>query len=385
MAGQSFDIEELKSDYLLSLEEDLSEVEGKIVELDKLDGKEFDDLIYEVFRKIHSLKGSSGSFEFYMLATIFHRLEDLINLRMNGQKVIGFIDLCFRYVDVVKNCINDYKIDSKELEKYTTIIEGLSIDDKKASGKLLLIEPTLSIRKMINKVALDNNMELTILNNGATALSRLIHERFDLIMTSSKIDAIDGESLLRGIRVMKNLNQKTPMVLISGDVPVDQETNQYDFILKDKDLITNTDTYIKNNVVVSDSQSEEKGFPFKNIVFVEDDLMIQTIIKKIFKDKENVELKLTGDFKSSMSAIVANKPDLLVLDYFLKDCVGTEILEQSFRRIGKLSMPILFMTSTPENVDLKKLQGWGNVMGIIEKPIKARSLLAEIKRLTSQK
>ncbi len=90
---------------------------------------------------------------------------------------------------------------------------------------------------------------------------------------------------------------------------------------------------------------------------------------------------MVGDFKAGMNAILEMEPDLIVLDYFLKDCVGTEVLEHAFKKKGYINTPILFMTSTPEKVDLLSLRKWGNVRGRIEKPIKAGSLMKQIVNL----
>ena len=382
MTTQTFNIENLKEDYLLALDEEIKTIETELVQLEKLSPVNFSTNLYDVFRKVHSFKGSAGSYEFYMLATIFHRLEDHISYQMQIEKEDGFIDLCFKYIDTAKNCIIDYQNGAQGLEKYTTIIDGINVQDKYTAGKMLLIEPSLSIRKIFQKAAEDNKLELTILNNGATALNRIIHESYDLIVASAAIEILDGESLLKGLKVMKTINQKTPMLLISGDPQEQLEDAGFGFILKDIDLLSNIDTYLKENIVNQSVQSELVKFNYKNVVFVEDDKMIQLIIKKLFEDLPETTLHLTGDYSSSMQAILEHKPDLIVLDYFLKDCVGVDILEQVFKIKGKLEIPILFMTSTPEKINIESLKDWGNVKGIIQKPIKAKALLSQIAKLS---
>ncbi|MFT6633446.1 MAG: CheY-like chemotaxis protein [Bacteriovoracaceae bacterium] len=301
---------------------------------------------------------------------------------MQIEKEAGFIELCFKYIDTAKNCILDYRNGAQGIEKYTTIIDGINIQDKYTAGKMLLIEPSLSIVKIFQKVAEDNKLEITVLNNGATALNRIIHESYDLIVASAAIEVIDGESLLKGLKVMKNINQKTPMLLISADPYEQLENTDFDFILKDINLLANLDKYLKENIVEKNIQSDLEKFNYKNVVFVEDDKMIQLIIKKLFERLPETTLHLTGDYSSSMQAILENKPDLLVLDYFLKDCVGTDILEQVFKIKGKLETPILFMTSTPEKVNIESLKDWGNVKGIIQKPIKVKALLNQIVKIS---
>lgn len=376
-------LDEFKEEFLSTVVDEVHNIESSVLKLEKKSGEELSDQLYDIFRRVHSLKGSSGVYEFHMLAIIFHRFEDYLNLKIKGKVNDEFIDFCLRYLDIIKNCVADYKSKNSELDKYSSVIEDLLLQDKRTAGKIALVDSTQSIRKIFSKITDDNNLDLTLLANGESALHRLIHERFDLIVVSRNIDIVDGDSLLKGLRVMKNINQKTPMILISSDDDKDLKDKdfKYDFISKSINLMQEVDQYVKEKIVKKLVGRDHLDFKFKNILIAEDDILIQKIVTKIFQKFEGVKITLTDDLVKSLKAIETEKPDLIILDYFLRGCTGIDILEQHFKKHGKINTPILFMTSTPEKIKISDLRSRGNIKGIIEKPIKVRHFVDDITRI----
>ncbi len=107
--ANAINIEEFKSDYLLTLEDHLNGLETQILSLEDKSEEDISSELHELFRKVHSYKGSSGSYEFYMLTTILHRFEDLLNAQVEHPLMNGFVDLCLKYIDLTKNCLADYQ------------------------------------------------------------------------------------------------------------------------------------------------------------------------------------------------------------------------------------------------------------------------------------
>ncbi len=376
-------IEDFRVEYLANLDEELNSVEGSLLKLEGLKGHEYTDALYNIFRKVHSFKGSAGSFELFMLGTIFHRFEDYLNnlLQVEFQSVM--VDNSLKYLDILRSCIGEYRGNTPQVEKYTTILEGIGFEQKENYGKLLLVDATHSMAKIFQRISEENNLELIIVSNGLTALNRVLHERFDFIVSSKNVESLDGESVLRAIRVMNCLNQKTPLVLISSDEKDKERSEEYHFVPKDEKIIENTNAYLEKVIANIPTEEEGSGFPYKKVLIAEDDEMIQKILVRIFANLKDTELVITSDFKTSYNALVTEKPDLIILDYFFRDCVGSQIIEQYFRKHGRLETPILFMTSSSERINMEEVLGYGNVKGIIDKPIKVRLLLDEILRVAS--
>jgi CheY-like chemotaxis protein len=380
MSLSDMNIDELKEEYLVIIDENLNELEVRIVKLEKISESELKDSIYEIFRLVHSIKGSAGSFEFYMLSSIFHRFEDHINANLKKGEISKSVDLFLKFIDLGRKCIFDYKDNSEDLEKYTTLVDDLTLTRNEHQGKILLVEPGKSIQKIFRKVAEDNNLEIAILKNGATALNRILTERFDAIISSVNIDVLDGKSFLSAIRVMQNINRKTPLLLITSDENTVLTDRTIQCFHKDNLLIQKIEDFIKKDVLGIIDQAEVT-FNFKNVFCSEDDRMIQKIINKSFAQEDGVTLNMASDLATTKEVLFSLEPDLIILDFFFKDCTAEDIMDLISKDDKLKKIPIVFMTSSPDKVDLIKFKKQGNVRGILEKPFKARTLLNEIAQI----
>jgi two-component system chemotaxis sensor kinase CheA len=73
------------------------------------------DLLNKIFRSAHSIKGTSGMFGFNAVAQFTHKMETLLDLLRNGQKVVTPViaDLLLRATDCLKILIDAAKIGSQ--------------------------------------------------------------------------------------------------------------------------------------------------------------------------------------------------------------------------------------------------------------------------------
>ena len=341
--------------------------------------------LYNIFKKVHSIKGTAGTCELFMLTTIFQRFQEHLTVLMDAEVDYEAVAKSVKFLEVGSECLNDYKNDSEEVEKYTSIIEEMEVEGIASNGKVLLVDMSPVLKKMCINAAEGNSMEVAVAPNGATAMIRLLSERFDLILASRHARLLDGESLLQGVRVMKTLNQNCKLALVSSDTLTAENYKSYNehkidaFTIDDNFLKT-----IKRYFALNFSPAPEPAnFPYKNVVVVEDDIMLQKILQRIFGEVPTAELTLSASLKASIDNITIKKPDLIVLDYYLTDCVGPDILEKLHGLGGTGDTPVIFMTASPENINVVELRKFGNVKGIIEKPFKVRSLLDEIARFAS--
>ena len=82
----------------------LEQLENIILEAEKADTFSQDN-VNEIFRIMHTIKGSSAMMEFDTLATISHRIEDLFIIRENTMDVVSeanrptLFNLMFQSID----------------------------------------------------------------------------------------------------------------------------------------------------------------------------------------------------------------------------------------------------------------------------------------------
>jgi len=112
-----------------------------------------------------------------------------------------------------------------------------------------------------------------------------------------------------------------------------------------------------------------------SIVIIEDDLALQRGLKDNF-EAQNYRVDLYRDGPKGLSAILANPPDLLLLDIMLPRMNGYEICR--LVRAKGLTMPIIMLTAKGQEEDIVR----GLELGAddyVTKPFSIRELLARAK------
>ena len=110
-------------DHLAVVEEGLLELEQHPEDL---------DLLNKIFRSAHSIKGTSGMFGFNAVAQFTHKMETLLDLLRNGQKVVTLqiADLLLKSTDCLKTLIDAAKsgspVDDETVQRLTVELASAS-------------------------------------------------------------------------------------------------------------------------------------------------------------------------------------------------------------------------------------------------------------------
>jgi two-component system, chemotaxis family, sensor kinase CheA len=90
------------------------------------------DLLNKIFRSAHSIKGTSGMFGFNAVAQFTHKMETLLDLLRNGQKVVTpqIADLLLKSTDCLKTLIDAAKsaspVDDETVQRLTVELAAAS-------------------------------------------------------------------------------------------------------------------------------------------------------------------------------------------------------------------------------------------------------------------
>jgi two-component system chemotaxis sensor kinase CheA len=141
-------VEDLHNIYLEEAEDLFTKIEESLLLLEKSPGDP--SLIAEVFRSMHTLKGSSSMYGSNKVADFVHNLETIYDkVRGNEIELSGpIIDATFKSLDHLKKIVHTPEIpdpiDAKYHEKLTTEIIGLldAVDSKGVVAK-----PTIAVSK----------------------------------------------------------------------------------------------------------------------------------------------------------------------------------------------------------------------------------------------
>ena len=97
------------------------------------------DLLNKIFRSAHSIKGTSGMFGFNAVAQFTHKMETLLDLLRNGQKVVSpsIADLLLKSTDCLKALIESTKtgavVDNEAVQRFTAELAAASALESRPS------------------------------------------------------------------------------------------------------------------------------------------------------------------------------------------------------------------------------------------------------------
>ena len=133
------DEEELREIFIDDLSEQFRNLDDLLLELEAHPDKS--ELINNIFRLFHSIKGSGTSLGYKEISKLAHRIEDTVGLIRDGEETISaaFFDLMFNVSDNFKNIIIKLKNNESSTDEISEIYENIKIYE--AASKEDIIEP----------------------------------------------------------------------------------------------------------------------------------------------------------------------------------------------------------------------------------------------------
>jgi HPt (histidine-containing phosphotransfer) domain-containing protein/CheY-like chemotaxis protein len=209
----------------------LDEMPARIIKIEEeiMSSKDA-DTYDELFRMVHSLKGSAGSYNFHELTKIAHAMEDVMHLLMqeNDFGTASTVDLLLKFIDILRDT-TDSLIESKS--------SPLDIDERlgalrdlvfKERINILVVEPSKLYASLIEYSLQSLSVNFTFKEDGFPALDSLLLNKYDLLITSLECPRLNGDALIAALRLVNNFNKKIKVILVSS---------------RDKDKITNQDDF----------------------------------------------------------------------------------------------------------------------------------------------
>jgi len=373
--------DELKTEYLHSIVDDLDQIEGILVK----DNLTNDD-VKEIFRTIHSLKGGASSHEMTHIGTICHHFEDFISNHLSSDLKSQNVDHSLKYIDLLRNVTKDYKDNSViNFQEYNDSLAELRVrgdveEHIKYRGRVLVVEGTTTMANIIKKGLSQSGYDCTLTKNGLAAFNRLITEKFDVLITSLNIEQLDGISLITAIKSTNNLNANIPTIVISASTNIKdrfpREFRPSYVIEKNTQLMGNLSEILDKAISGEEELGNEELAGPEKILYVEDDPRMQKLFALALKKHTNVEVEFASTRKEAIRKCKSFKPDVLLLDNFLKGCTGQDI----FHDVLDLRIPSIFLTASEGAVDVKNLGKHKEFLGIITKPFRPGAIYGQVTR-----
>ncbi len=379
------EFEELKDEYLLHIE-DLIEQLQSILGHNELDSEKFK----EIFRIVHSIKGGAASHEITQISLTSHHFEDfLVNKLSKNLSNTEHRESCLKFVSILEDIGS--KLKAKEevhFNQYLDEISNIHISDmesaKNYKGNILVVDNTSTMGNLVKNSLQQMGYHCTLSNNGLTAFNRLVTQKFDAVISSMNLNQLDGISLISALKATNNINADIPVLITSASknvlerFPKDIRPNKV--VFKDENFIAHIEQALSETFDKS-AGSQNEGIGPKRVLYVEDDPKMQKLMQLSLKKIPHVTLSLAHDLESAIEKVNESKPDIILLDNFLKNTSGEEV----FYKLLEESIPTLFLTASESSVPVKKLTKHGEFLGIITKPFRPGAIYGQIKRFYNDK
>ena len=237
--------QKLQEHYLASLPGILEELEFNALKLEK--EHEQKEIYFAVYRQIHSLKGSGGTYGFPVISTICHQFEDYLSeFETDRQVDKDTTDHILRYVDLLK--ITGEKIqagnqDFEDTEEKLKVLKS-AVTPERLIG--LVVDNSKGNAKMIAQGLSSPHISITLSYDGIEALQRLLHEHFDFLITSKEIPTLNGPALIAATRLGSKTNKHIKIALLTSD-SLFRKTEEYqidEIVIKDRNFMDTLATFV---------------------------------------------------------------------------------------------------------------------------------------------
>lgn len=209
-------LRQMRDSYVAELGDKLDEIETDLIGLEK--AVNFIAQFESTYRRVHSLKGTAGTYGLPIFSKICHQLEEFLN-RFGPDRTKctrELLDQCLAHVDLMRRAREqvargvEHGADIEDdLEKLRALLVG--------SGFTALVVETSKVNiKLCREIMRQYPIHVTVLDNGLLALERLLQHRYHLLVTGLEVKVLNGLALTAAIRANARINADILAILLSS-------------------------------------------------------------------------------------------------------------------------------------------------------------------------
>lgn len=231
-----------RNDYLEDLPQVFYNFESLIHDIQQ---KRDPALSAKLFRDIHSLKGTAGTFNFTIISEICHQLEEAMELQTSDA-----MQLLLKYVELMRDSLAELKnsitpdFGAIELKLYNL---RKRLTKNKRLG--IIVDPSRLHTSMVKKILEPYPVQLTVMNDGLAALSRMLYVKYDFVIASRELPSLNGIALISAIKNSNCMNSNIFSIILSGEANfrIDSLNSQPDqIVIKDSNFDTSLPETLKS-------------------------------------------------------------------------------------------------------------------------------------------
>jgi len=209
---------QLKETYLATLPNRIEEMEAKILAMEE--GHAYRDNFESLYRNVHSLKGSGGTYGFNIITSICHQMEDYISEALSDANNIATLafDNIFKYIDILKDTQVLLLTNSENFQGIEARLKDLkgNVQDHKING-MFVGQANNMYSQICIQVFDEAHIHCTIVDSALGALQRSLHEHFDFIVTSKENIDLSGPALIAALKLNSRKGDKLKTIMTTSN------------------------------------------------------------------------------------------------------------------------------------------------------------------------
>lgn len=202
----------MRDDFIRELPERCDHLEQSVLALERNAADAFDEL----FRRIHSLKGSGGTFGVPIITSICHQFESFVSSARGRFDPLA-VSYALSYVDLLRRVAESPEQDGVLVIAIEQDLEQLRISSMPGCASVLLVEPSAAARKFCQGVLEPLSVRLVRQDRGMSALELLLHQPFDLLVAARELPDLNAFALVAALRESGCRNKDVPVILVSSN------------------------------------------------------------------------------------------------------------------------------------------------------------------------
>ncbi len=220
----------LRENYLRDLPSYIDDIEQVLLDLER--GGFQLDLCRDLYRQVHTLKGSGGTYGMSFISDICHPLEDLLsNLIEHPALLPSTIEPALRYVDLMRKACFIYASKLEPGEDLKLSLHALRKSMSKHKHAALIVESSDVVLGAMRDTLTEFGFRIELAQDGYSALGRLLAEPFDVLITSLENSRLNGIALISAMQKSGTKLARTKTILLTTSDHLDQVIRP-DYVLK---------------------------------------------------------------------------------------------------------------------------------------------------------
>ena len=210
-------LNELRTSYLAELPEKCDALETLVLLLNKPETF-VKETYQDLYRRVHSLKGSGGTYGVSTISSVCHQFEDyMVTVENNlGNISDAFITNCLAYVDLLRKVAERASGNEEDLDVLNKELAALRAQSHPNKLMCVIVETSQTMASLYKSCLEHLPIQFVVIQDGLIALDRLLREKFDLVIMGNSLSTLNGEGVLAALRVSESINKKINVVSITS-------------------------------------------------------------------------------------------------------------------------------------------------------------------------